>query len=258
MTDQVIGALPDEKDGVAGNGHRFSGQDFSKVRGGALYLNAASAIAWFREDFPMARFVTKFVTLGREEQPAMEAEVWLDGQMVANAFKLVYPWAAERTEGESHQQAINRGVNDLGIEKSETQAVARALGRLGYGTLAAVEEWERGGSDPHDTPVRPSGQRKPPKRRQNDGLWAKAWEQANWSSEDWAMLRKATYDMFSDRDDMAQAVLDSFEDGALEPGMTVNDAISLFCTGMTITEKERGDANGNAETTAGNSVEVEG
>lgn len=95
-----------------------------KVQGGREYLPVAYRLVWFREEHPDWGIETTMLSLDVDKGAAVwQAKVYNEeGRLLATGTKM----------------ETARGFADY-IEKSETGAIGRALGVLGYGTQFAPE-----------------------------------------------------------------------------------------------------------------------
>ncbi|HEY3268432.1 MAG TPA: hypothetical protein VGM37_16045 [Armatimonadota bacterium] len=117
-----------------------------RVQGGREYLPVAYRLVWFREDHPDWGIDTKPILLDVDKGVAVfQASVYnAEGRLMASGTKM----------------ETARGFADF-AEKSETGAIGRALGVLGYGTQFAPEfdEGERVVDSP--LPLANGAQRRP-------------------------------------------------------------------------------------------------
>lgn len=98
------------------------------MKGGKEYLQVADRIVWFRRDYPEGTIETKLLELDRDKGFAM------------------YHARITTGKGGVAEASGSETAKDFGdyIEKSETKAVGRALGYLGFGTASAgFEEGQR-------------------------------------------------------------------------------------------------------------------
>lgn len=111
------------------------------MKGGKHYLQVADRIVWFREEYPEGTIETTLVELDRAQAFCMFRARVTTGK----------GGVAEATGTET--------AKDFGdyIEKSETKAVGRALGYLGFGTASAgFEEGQRVVDAPRDVRSAPA------------------------------------------------------------------------------------------------------
>jgi hypothetical protein len=98
------------------------------MKGGKQYLQVADRIVWFREEYPEGTIETTLVELDRQ------------------AGFCMYRARVTTGKGGFAEASGTETSKDFGdyIEKSETKAVGRALGYLGFGTASAgFEEGQR-------------------------------------------------------------------------------------------------------------------
>lgn len=104
---------------------------------GRLYLGVADRVLWFRRDHEPWSLVTTLVQF-TPEYALIRAEVLDEAGRV-------------RATGYGYEAAATARFPDRFVQGAETHAIGRALAHLGYGTEAALAEWD--GHEPVDAPV---------------------------------------------------------------------------------------------------------